>query len=116
VIRDLADLLILEQPPDEFRARILPRLVVLVPRQQHLRLDAQEPRRHLEVFGGLVDRHRLDARQELFGDAGDRDVVDVDPLVTDQREQEVQRALEMLELDDKWFTGMHRGGHPIPIA
>jgi len=116
VIRDLPHLLILEQAPDQFRARIFPRFIVLVPRQQKLRLDAQQASRHLEVLGGLVDRQRLDPRQELFGDARDRDVVDVDLLVADQRQQQVEGALELLKFDDERFARLRRGGHPIPIA
>src|SRR5688572_7456962 len=106
VVRDLANLLVFEQPPDEFRARIFPRLVALVPRKQHLRLDAQQARGHLEVLGRLIDRHGLDARQELFGDACDGDVVDVDALIPDQGQQQVERPLELLQLDDKRFADM----------
>ena len=100
-VDDLAHLLVLEQPAHELGARIFPRLVVLVARQQHLRLDAQQARRHLEVVGGLVDPERPDAHQELLGDARDRDVVDVDLLVANQREQQIERPRELLQLDDE---------------
>ena len=116
VIGDLPHLLVLEQPPDEFRARVFPRVVVLVARQEQLRLDAQEPGRHLQVLCRLVDPERLDPRQELLGDARDRDVVDVDLLVADQREQETKRPLDLLQFDDEGFTRERGCGHPMPIA
>jgi len=74
-------------------------------------------RRHLEVFRRLVDGEEPDPGQELLGDACDRDVVDVHPFVADEREEQVQRPLELLQFDDKRLV-MHgrRRGHPIPIA
>ena len=53
-VHHLAHLLVLEQATHELRARIVPRLLAIGARQQHLRLDAQQPRRHLEVVRRLV--------------------------------------------------------------
>ncbi len=54
-VYDFAHLLVLEQPPHELGPRILPQLLV-APRQQHLRFDAQQARRHFQVLGCLVER------------------------------------------------------------
>ena len=115
-----AHLLILEESTHELGARILPRFVVLVPRQEHPRLDTQQLRRHLEVLRGLIEGERRDGREELLGDARDRDVANVELLVADEREQEVERSGELGQLDDERAvsgrTGRrskprHRGSH-----
>ncbi len=85
-VHDLAHLLVLEQPSYQLRARIFPLFVTFPPREQHLRLDANESGRHLQIVGGLVETERRDAVEELLGDPGDRDVVNIDLLVTDERE------------------------------
>ena len=58
-----------------------------------------------------------DTREELLGDAGDRDVVDVDLLVADQREQQVERAAEMREFNRKTVgvAGRRAGGLSVAL-
>ena len=99
-VDDLAHLLVLEQPSHELGARIFPLLLVAV-RQQHLRLDAQQPRGHLEILGGLVESERPDAHDELLADARDGNVVDVELLFANEREEQVERARERRHLDDE---------------
>ena len=78
--------------------------VAFAPRQQHLRLDADEARRHLEIIRRFVEPERRDARQELLGDARDGNVVDVDLLVANEREKKIERAGELSQLDDENFV------------
>ena len=59
-VDDLAHLLILEQSTHELGARIFPLLFVAA-RQQQLRLDAQQPRGHLEILRRLVQSERANA-------------------------------------------------------
>jgi hypothetical protein len=99
-VDDLAHLLVFEQTADELRARVLP-IVALTPRQEHLRLDAQQPRRHLEIVRRLVEPERPDAHQELFRNSRDRDVVNVHLLVANERKQEVEWSGERPQLDDE---------------
>ena len=86
-------------------ARVLPRQVVAPARQQQLRLDAQEPRGHLEVLRRLVEAEGVHRVEELVGDARDRDVPDVDLLAADQVQQEVERAGVPVERDDERAVG-----------
>ena len=96
------ELLVLEQPADERVARIF--LLAfdagrrLRPRQQHLRLDVNQRRRHHEELAGDVEvqlLHQLDGVEILLRDERDRNVVDVDLVLLDQVEQQVERALEV---------------------
>ena len=112
-VDDFAHLLILEQAAHELGARIFPRLLVAA-RQQHLRLDAKQARRHLEIFGGFVQAERANAQHELLADARDRNVVDVDLLFANEREQQIERTRERWQLDDErrivgWRVGRVRG-------
>src|SRR5690349_7641777 len=100
-IHHLAHLLVLEQSPHELSARVFPRVIELVARQQHLRLDAEQSRGHLEIVGRLVELHEVDAREELLGNARDRDVIDVDLFVANERQQEIERTAELRQLDDE---------------
>ena len=97
-VDDFTHLLILEQATNELRARILP-LLLLPHGQQELRFYAKEPRRHLQVLSGIVERQRSYPCHELLRDAGDRDVVDVDLLLANQRQQEIERPGELGQLD-----------------
>src|SRR6266581_2477385 len=75
-VHELANLLILEQP-------------------------AHQPRRHLEVVRRLVQPQLVDDREKLVGDLRDREVGDVDLVLADQVQQQVERAGELLQLDDE---------------
>src|SRR5438105_9543460 len=96
-------LLILEQPPYQLRAWILPNVFSLATGQQHLRLDAQESRGHLEVIGGFIQFQRRDPRQKLLGDSRDWDVVDVYLLVTDQCQEQIKWARVFSKFNDEDF-------------
>ena len=99
---DLPDLLVLQETPDQLRPGIQ---LVLVPvaREEHLRLDPHQGGGHLQEFPGAVELGRLDGLhrlEELVGDLGDGDVEDVDVLHPDQVQEEVQGALEPIDVDD----------------
>ena len=119
-VHHFAHLLILEQPAHELRARIVPLLVIAATRQQHLHLDAQQSRRHLEIFGCLAETQRVDAKEELLADARDGNVRDLDLLFADEREQQVERPREVLQLDDEWRRARverrESGAHRAPSA
>ena len=51
--------------------------------------------------------------EELIGNAGDRNIGDVDLLLAEQMEQEVERPGEPIEFDDE--AGAQRVGHGIGL-
>ena len=59
-VGDLLDLLVLQQPAHQLGARILPCLALLAARQQHLRLEPDQPARHFQIVGGLVEPELMD--------------------------------------------------------
>ena len=62
-----------------------------------------EQRGHVDELAGGVDVGLLEVVgvvEELAGDAGDGDVVDVDVLLADEVEQEVERAVVDLAYGD----------------
>ena len=116
-VHDFANLLVLEQTPDQLCSRIFPRLRHLLVGQQHLRLDAHEARGHLQIVRGFVETESRDAFQELLGDACDGNVLDVDLLVANEREEQVERTRELRQLDDEYlaFASGERASHR-PLA
>jgi hypothetical protein len=66
-------------------------------------------RRHLEIVGRLIEPEIADHRQELVGDLRDREVGDVDLVLADQMQQQVERAGELLQLDDEPRLVAHDG-------
>jgi len=119
-IHELADLLVLEQPSHQLGARVFPLVVAEAARQQQLRLDAQQPRRHLQIVRRLVQPQVGDHREELVRDTRDRQVGDVDLVLADQVQQQIERAGELLQLDDEpALIGHGGGGHAhgdTPVA
>jgi hypothetical protein len=91
--------LVFQQPAHQVRTRVV--LVLFrTPGEEELRLDADQRRRHLQELPGplqLQPVHLRDHRQELLGDARDRDVEDVDVLLANQVQQEVERPLEAIQ-------------------
>ena len=83
-VHELADLLVLEQSAHQLGARIFPLVVAEPPRQQHLRLDAEQPRRHLEIVSRLIESELRDHGEELIRDLRDGEVGDVDLVFLDQ--------------------------------
>ena len=107
---DLADLLVLEQPPYQLGARVFPLVVVGAPGQEHLRLEPDKPAGHVEIVGRLVEPELVDGAEELVGDPGDRDVGDLELLLAQEVEQQIERTGEGIELDDESRAGAERGG------
>ena len=102
-LTDVPNLFILEQTAHEFGPRIFV-LRLPMPRQEHLGLDVDEPRRHLDELTGVVQILGLDpfdGRQELTCDPGNRDLEDIDVLLADEVQQQVERPLEALDVDDE---------------
>src|SRR4026207_2079195 len=65
-------------------------------------LDVKKVGRHDDEFAGHIDIQFLEGLQVLEvlpGDALDRDVVDVELIALDQIKQEIEWALENLELN-----------------
>ena len=75
-----------------------------MPRQQQLSLDPDQAGRHLEKLARIVEVLGLDAHdgtEKLTGDQSDGDFENVDVLLPDQMEQQIQRPLESLDVDDQ---------------
>jgi hypothetical protein len=96
----------LEQAPHERGARVLRLVLALrlrgLDRHQHLRLDVDEGGRHHHELAGHVEVHLLHQVQVLHvpaRDGRDGDVVDVDLVAADQVQEQVERTLELLQLD-----------------
>src|SRR5438046_1715390 len=105
----LTNLPVLEQPAHQPGPLIFPLVVPQPPRQQQLRLDAEQPGRHLEIVGRLVESELVDHREKLVRDLGDREVGDVELVLVDQVQQQVERTRELLELDDEAGLLLDRG-------
>jgi len=102
-VDDFPHLLILQQTSHQLRPRIFPDILALPSRQQHLGFDANESRCHFQIVRGFVQLERRNPRQELFRDARDWNVVNVDLLISNQREQQVERARILGQLHDENF-------------
>ena len=73
-------------------------------RQQQARFQEGEPGRHHEIVGRELEAdlsRRLDERQILVGQRQDRDLGEIDLLLPRQRQQQVERALIALDVDDQ---------------
>ena len=106
------ELLVLEQPSHQGIARILffafDARRRFRPRQQHLRLDVNQSGCHHEELPRDIEvqlLHQLNGIEVLLGDQRNRNVVDVDLVALDEMKQEVERAVEVLELDGKRVDG-----------
>ena len=74
-----------------------------VAREEHAGLDVDEQRGDVDELAGGVDVGVLEVvgvLEELRGDAGDGDVVDVDVLLADEVEQEIEGAVVDLAYGD----------------
>jgi hypothetical protein len=93
--------LVLEQAAHQIGPRVV-LVLAAAAREEHLRLDTHQDRGHLEELAGALELEPLgaaDRDEELLGDLGDRDVEDVDVLLADQVQQQVERAVEALQVD-----------------
>jgi hypothetical protein len=98
------ELLVLQQPADQGVARILFRLRLLgvLPRQQHLRLDMDQRRGHHQEFAHDVQiqlLHHDDVIEVLLRDERDGNVVDVHLVLLNEVDQQIERSLELGDLD-----------------
>ena len=72
--------------------------------QQQARLEIGEPRRHHQIVGGKLEAqfpHLLDEGEVLVGQRQDRDLGEVDLLLARQRQQQIERPFEALDVDDQ---------------
>src|SRR3954470_750781 len=96
-------LLVLEQPADELLARVGSRLEpfgvrCLLAGKEEPRLDVRERRRHEQVLARQIEieiPRPLEVLEVAGGEEGDRDVEDVELVLLDEREEEIERALEL---------------------
>src|SRR6185437_3469796 len=91
------ELLVLDQPVHQFRARVFLRFRGdgRIARQQHLRLDVNQDRGHVDELGRNINVQFSEAfyvGQILRSDLRDGDVVNVDVLLADEIEQEIEWA------------------------
>src|SRR5204863_8497851 len=85
------------------------------------RLDAEEARVHLEIVRRFVESQTLNAREELLRDSRDRNVVEVDLLLANERDEKVQGSGEVTKLDDEGSAdrsrrravGQNNSGHGV---
>src|SRR5690606_12522566 len=87
--RDLTEVLILQQPALQFRARVV-FLFLLPAREEQLRLDLYQGSRHLDELPRTLQIppvQFLDRLEELLGYTCDGDVEDVDVLLPDQMQE-----------------------------
>ena len=73
-------------------------------RQQQARFQVGEPRRHHQIVGGELEPHLarlLDEGEILVGQRQDGDLREVDLLLARERQQQIERALEALDVDDQ---------------
>ena len=73
-------------------------------RQQQPRFQIGEPRRHHQIVGGELEPQLprlLDEGEVLLGQRQDRNLGEIDLLLAGQRQQQVERAFEALDVDDQ---------------
>ena len=94
-----------QEPFHQFLARIFLRLQFIqlrIARQQHLRFDVDQRRRHVNEFRAQLDVHGqrlLHVIQVLGSNLSDGDVVDVDLLLADQIQQQVEGPIIVLQME-----------------
>ena len=72
--------------------------------QQQPRFQEREPRRHHQIVGGKLEPDfsgRLDEDEILIGQRQDGNLGEIDLLLPRQRQQQVERALIALDIDDQ---------------
>jgi hypothetical protein len=108
--RGFAEMLVLEKAPHKLGPRVLQPIPFQTPsRQNHLRLDTDQQRGHFQEFASPIQTKHLDTRdrpQKLSGDVRNRNVENVDILFTDQMQQQIERAMEPVQLDDERALGV----------
>nr|WP_263429880.1 hypothetical protein [Nannocystis pusilla] len=120
--RGLLEPLVLDQPADQRLARVLALLLLALARlagarlrrQQLAALEVRQRRRHHQVVARDLEvelAHDVEVLEVLLGDERDRDVEDVELVLAHEVQQQVERALEHLELDR-----VDRARRPLPLA
>ncbi len=125
-LRGVLEALVLEQPLDQFAARIFGGVVGPGgrARQEHFALDVDEQRGGVDEIAGhihVAGAELVDVGQKLRRDFGDGDVVDIDVLLADEVEQQIERAVVNLVHEDgkrrllgvfaAGLTSFERGGN-----
>ncbi|CAA7613980.1 hypothetical protein MTBLM5_120102 [Magnetospirillum sp. LM-5] len=85
--------------------------------QQQARLQIGQPRRHHQIFGGQVQMMLADAGDEfqiLVGQLQDRQLGKIDLLLARQGQQNVQRPLESVEIQQQPFARLL--GRPVFVG
>ncbi len=73
-------------------------------RQQQPRFEKRQPRRHHQIIGGKLQPdlpRRLDEDEVLVGQRQDGNLGEIDLLLPRQRQQQIERALIALDIDDQ---------------
>ena len=96
------ELPVLQQSPHEFLPRVGGLFFLLFgpAGQEHLRLDAQQRRRHEQVLAAHLEIEQfeqLEVLKVLLRDQRDGYVADIHLVFLDQVQQEVKRSFEMFE-------------------
>ncbi len=84
-------------------------------RQQQPRFQKRQPCRHHEIIGGKLEPDLpggLDEHQVLIRQRQDGDLGEIDFLLARQREQQVERALIALDIDDQRGLVVGEFGRP----
>ena len=90
-------------------------------RQQSRGLEVEQGRGDDEEIAGLIEvpaaRERPDVADELVGDGRQRNLGDVELVLGDQRQQQVERALEDVEVHlESWLqAGQLRLDSPVIV-
>jgi hypothetical protein len=72
--------------------------------QQQPGFEERQPRRHHQIVGGQFEADfpgRFDKDQILVGQRQDRNLGEIDLLLSRQREQKIERAFIALDIDDQ---------------
>jgi hypothetical protein len=83
--------------------------------QQQARLQERQPGRHDEIIGGEFEANfsrGLDENQILIGQRQDRNLGEIDLLLPRQRQQQIERALIALDIDDQRRLAIREFGGP----
>ena len=84
-------------------------------RQQQPRFQERQPRRHHQIVGGKLEPdfpRRLDEHQILVGQRQNGNLGEIDLLLPRQRQQQVERALIALDIDDQRRLAVGELGGP----
>ena len=118
---DPLELPVLQEPVDELLPRVgsVPAFDRRVPREDHLALDLDEERLDVEELRGDLEvqlHHEDEVLVVLPADVDHRDVPQVDLVLPDQVEEEVERPVELRQVDRVGLDELRAGGNRDPDA